>query len=88
MKRSRFTSDEWNWRYPDVDLAGSMSPWLSRNLTFETVTSGNSSLRRLMTSPIVSAGPSAIAVRDDQMELSNEQTITRFQRCGIQAVDR
>jgi hypothetical protein len=39
-------------RYPDGERSGFTSPWLSKNRIFEMVTSGNSSLSRLNTSPM------------------------------------
>ena len=51
-QRRRSTSCSKNLRYPEGDRSGFTRPWLSRNLIFEMVTSGNSCRSRVRTSPI------------------------------------
>ena len=82
MYRSRLISRGPNWRYPAVDRAGVISPCASRNRIFETETSGKSSRRRLMTSPM-ERGSSTIAPRHEELEAADHHLVARIESGGV-----
>ena len=60
-----------------------MRPWLSRKRIFDTDTSGKSSRRRLITSPMLSALVSGIPVGDNKVESPHHYLVARTELCPI-----
>src|SRR5690606_23463155 len=85
MNRRRARSLRSNCRYPEAVRSGSIRPWLSRNRIFETEMSGNSSRRRLITSPMLISRSSAIAVGNDEVEPADEDLVAGAQRRLVHA---